>query len=68
MSAILHALQGANWQRGGGKTDPPQPVKRPVEAGEDTGEINTADELAARKKMFYDELERRRNMGGVSGG
>lgn len=61
-AAILHALRGANWQRGGGKGEQPEMINRPREDGEDSGEIGTADELAARKQAFYDHMERRRNM------
>lgn len=34
LASILHAVQGANWQRGGGKGKKPEPITRPGEARE----------------------------------
>jgi hypothetical protein len=59
-AAIVYALQGANWQRSGGKGPQPEHITRPPEEGEE--EFSGADELAQRKQAFYDELERRRNL------
>jgi len=54
LASILLALQGANWQRGGGKGEKPKRVERPKEAP--PVKHVSADELAARRA----ELDRRR--------
>lgn len=56
-SAILHVLQGANWQRGGGKGAKPKRMKRPKDG---PIEVHSAEELAEKKRDLSDELARRR--------
>ncbi|MGY1896203.1 hypothetical protein [Nocardia gipuzkoensis] len=34
LALILHAVQGANWQRGGGKGEQPELITRPTEETE----------------------------------
>jgi len=61
LAAVLHSLQGANWQRGGGKGTRPKPVTRPVDTPVIKGkEPLTAAVLKTKKKAFNDELARRR--------
>lgn len=55
--AILFVLQGANWQRGGGKGAKPKRLKRPKDG---PIEVKSSEELAARKRAFDDELAQRR--------
>jgi hypothetical protein len=57
LALILQAVQGANWQRGGGKGRPPERVKRPSDHRES---IRTADELKQRRAAYDAELKRRR--------
>ena len=57
-AVILHALQGANWQRGGGKGQQPVLVKRPYDPR--PGSVRTADDLAARRAAQKAELAKRR--------
>jgi hypothetical protein len=59
LSAILHTLQGANWQRGGGKGARPKPVQRPKDTPVRKDSL-TAAKLAEKRKVFDDELARRR--------
>lgn len=56
LSAILHVLQQANWQRGGGKGNKPKPVRRPT----DTKTLDAKIPMAERKRVMDDELARRR--------
>lgn len=44
--AVLHALEGANWQRGGGQGSAPKPMKLPDDK---QPEFKDVDELKARK-------------------
>lgn len=57
LSAILFTLQGANWQRSGGKGDKPKFIKRPndIQLPEDIGEWD----ITAKKKALDDEVARR---------
>jgi hypothetical protein len=57
LALILQAVQGGNWQRGGGKGRPPEAVKRPSDRRES---IRTSDELKARRAAMDAELKRRR--------
>ena len=50
LSAILHTLQLANWQRAGGKGDRPKPVKRPKE--DPRRGPKSAKDLAERKQRL----------------
>ena len=60
LGAVLTAIQWGNWQRGGGKGDKPQPVKRPVEKPQAAaGSMPTSgEELAARKQAFKQTIEK----------
>jgi hypothetical protein len=60
LGAVMTAVQWGNWQRGGGKGDKPQPVKRPVEKPETVeGAVPTSGaDLAARKEAFKQSMER----------
>lgn len=51
LSGILYALEGANWQRGGGQGKQPKPVKFP----EDRELSLSVDDMEARR----DEIRRR---------
>lgn len=57
LAAILFVLQGANWQRSGGKGEKPKHVKRPKDGPE---LIDTEVSTDARKKALDDEIARRR--------
>lgn len=48
LAGILYAVEGANWQRGGGQGKPPKPMKLP----EDKDVSMDADDLQARKDMI----------------
>ena len=63
-ASMLFALQGANWQRAGGNGEHPEVVSRPLEDDDDSGPGFTIEQLEQRKKAFYDQMERRRGMGG----
>lgn len=54
----LDALNGANWQRGGGKGSQPKPVDRPPDL---LARAERAEHHAARAARF---LARRRDRGG----
>lgn len=56
LSGILYALEGANWQRGGGKGPQPKPTKFPSDRTFET-HIQDSDELNDLKR-------RRREMNG----
>lgn len=58
LSAILFTLQGANWQRSGGKGDKPKFIGRPndVQLPQDIAQWD----IAAKKKALDDEVVRRR--------
>jgi hypothetical protein len=60
LAAVLTSLQWGNWQRGGGRGDKPQQVKRPVEKPKKSaGAIpTTSDELTARKNALKQKIER----------
>jgi len=61
LAAILYVLQGANWQRVGGKGTRPKPVTRPVDTPVNKNkEPLTAAGLKQKQKAFNDELARRR--------
>jgi len=53
----LFALQVANWQRGGGKGQKPEPVKLPEDV---PVKVKSRDELKARRKANREHLARRR--------
>lgn len=53
----LHAAQGANWQRSGGKGDPPSVVVRPHE---DWEVLQSSDTEAVPLDEIRDVLARRR--------
>lgn len=54
---ILHAVQGANWQRGGGKGNIPKRIERPNDRGET---VTSREELVAKRQAHDAELARRR--------
>ncbi|WP_197522008.1 hypothetical protein [Mycobacterium gordonae] len=56
-SMILQAVQGANWQRSGGKGNAPKRIQRPDDR---PPQVRTASELAARREAQRVELARRR--------
>lgn len=58
MASILLALQGANWQRGGGRGEKPKRIERPKDIPVATG-IRSAADLAARKEKLKKEKQRR---------
>ena len=60
LSAILNVLQWANWQRGGGKSEKPEWIKRPVEDEIIDLEVSIAD----RKAAHDNEIQRRREARG----
>ena len=55
---MLVVLQGANWQRGGGKGEKPKRIQRPKENPKLASSL-TAEDLAARKQKLRQERERR---------
>lgn len=64
LSAILVTVQGANWQRGGGRGAQPKRVERPTDTPKKTA---TPDELAERKrrnKAAFNDKGRKRVSGG----
>jgi len=60
LAEILAAVQGGNWQRGGGKGPQPQPAKRPDEDDKPTPALPSADELTLQRDALRAELARRR--------
>jgi hypothetical protein len=60
LAEILAAVQGGNWQRGGGKGPQPQPVKRPDQDDKPTPALPSADELTLQRDALRAELARRR--------
>jgi len=60
LGAVMTAIQWGNWQRGGGRGDKPQPVKRPSEKPKSAkGSVpNSAAELTARKEALKQSMER----------
>jgi len=56
LAAILCAVQGGNWQRGGGKGAQPAPVKRPSDK---PLPVTSGAELTARRAAMDAELARR---------
>jgi len=62
LAAITHAVQSANWQRGGGRGPRPKPMKRPKEARKKTAKTvdpQSGNELAAKKQAMWNEIARR---------
>ena len=59
LSGILFALDGANWQRGGGQGAKPKPTKFPEEPK--IGSIGSAKDLAERKERLRLRKEKRAN-------
>ena len=53
LSAILVTVQGANWQRGGGKGALPERISRPSDAPEP---VFTADDLRAKRQAMTDHM------------
>ena len=53
----LFALQVANWQRGGGKGQKPEPVKLPEDR---PVSVKSNEELKAKRKAQREHLARRR--------
>jgi hypothetical protein len=60
LGAVLTAIQWGNWQRGGGKGDKPQPVKRPADKPKTARDFmpTSSAELKARKEAFKQSMER----------
>jgi hypothetical protein len=60
LGAVMTAIQWGNWQRGGGKGDKPQPVKRPVDKPKPTpGAVPASSaELQTRKEALKQSIER----------
>lgn len=58
MASMLVVLQGANWQRGGGKGDKPKRIERPKETPKMAASM-TAQDLESRKQKLRQERERR---------
>ncbi|MEU4709514.1 hypothetical protein AB0G00_24120 [Nocardia salmonicida] len=54
---MIHAMQGANWQRSGGQGDKPTLIERPREGAEIKRDESQSFELADIRT----ELDRRRN-------
>ncbi|PKQ59814.1 hypothetical protein B5566_02440 [Mycobacterium sp. MHSD3] len=54
---MLFTLQGANWQRGGGKGDKPKRLERPNDSAP---QIDSSVPIADRKAAQEDEIARRR--------
>jgi hypothetical protein len=59
MSGILFALDGANWQRGGGQGPKPKPTKFPEEPK--LGGIESANALKERRERLRQRREKRAN-------
>ena len=47
MAGVLNAVEGANWQRGGGKGTPPKPIKFPEDR---EIKVKDSEDLKARKE------------------
>jgi len=60
LGAVLTAIQWGNWQRGGGRGDKPQTVKRPLDKPKSVkGSVpQSGDELTARKQALKQSIER----------
>ncbi|GEM_PF-2549822 len=59
MAGLLFAVEGGNWQRGGGQGPQPKPVKFPEEMK--LGGIDSAKDLAERKERLRRRKEKRAN-------
>ncbi len=57
LAMILLTLQGANWQRGGGRGSRPKIQKRPSDK---VAPVKSVDELDERKRKQAEHLRRRR--------
>jgi hypothetical protein len=57
LSLILQSVQGANWQRAGGRGNPPKRIERPDDR---PLQVVTAAGLAERRRAQSAELARRR--------
>lgn len=57
---MLVVLQGANWQRGGGKGEKPKRIERPRDDTPIVG-VRSAADLAEKKQRLRQERERRAN-------
>lgn len=57
LSAILHVLQGANWQRSGGRGKKPKHIRRPDDSAP---VIDTKIPVSERKASHDGEIARRR--------
>jgi hypothetical protein len=60
LAEILAAVQGGNWQRGGGKGPQPQPVKRPADDTKPEPALPTTEQLTSQREALRAELARRR--------
>jgi hypothetical protein len=62
LAALLCAIQGGNWQRGGGKGPQPEQLKRPRDdtAPDTTGQLPTTEQLTNQREAMRAELARRR--------
>jgi len=49
LAGIMYALEGANWQRGGGQGTAPKPMKFPDDK---KPALDNLDELKARKEQI----------------
>lgn len=52
LSSILYTLQGANWQRAGGKGQTPSRIERPKDKKRPARQVRSAEELAKRKQKL----------------
>lgn len=59
LANVVDLLQGANWQRGGGKGRKPQPVPRPRNAAE----VREQRERMKRMEARHREWQARRHKG-----
>jgi hypothetical protein len=62
LALILQATQGANWQRAGGKGNPPKRIEKPDDR---PPRVGTSGELADRRTAYNNELARRRRKRGA---
>jgi hypothetical protein len=57
LSAILYTVQGANWQRSGGKGADPERITRPSDKPD---AVTSSSDVVDRKQVLRDELARLR--------
>ena len=60
LGAVMTAIQWGNWQRGGGRGDKPQPIRRPVDKPKPVEGVvpTSAEDLLARKEALKQSMER----------